>query len=180
MQIAHSRNHKKLTINRIYLDQIRKDDVLNHGAVTNEYLIKRELKQLKLIGKRPGGDGKDHGRLRDIHLDSDRRLPLFSYTPDTFSLILVPMIIDKKEALGSMGNDAALACLSDYSPLLYSYFQQLFAQVTNPPIDPFREQIVMSLRCPIGPETNLLEPEFELESRILLDQPVLSLVDFQV
>nr|CAD2200522.1 unnamed protein product [Meloidogyne enterolobii] len=180
MQIAHSRNHKKLTINRIYLDQIRKDDVLNHGAVTNEYLIKRELKQLKLIGKRPGGDGKDHGRLRDIHLDSDRRLPLFSYTPDTFSLILVPMIIDKKEALGSMGNDAALACLSDYSPLLYSYFQQLFAQVTNPPIDPFREQIVMSLRCPVGPETNLLEPEFELESRILLDQPVLSLVDFQV
>jgi glutamate synthase (NADPH/NADH) len=51
------------------------------------------------------------------------------------------MIIDKKEALGSMGNDAALACLSDYSPLLYSYFQQLFAQVTNPPIDPFREQV---------------------------------------
>ena len=95
--------------------------------------------------------------MRDIHLDSDRRLPLFSYTPDTFSLyvfghlrllfalfrILVPMIIDKKEALGSMGNDAALACLSDYSPLLYSYFQQLFAQVTNPPIDPFREQVLI-------------------------------------
>jgi len=116
---------------------------------------------LKLIGKRPGGDGKDHGRLRDIHLDSDRRLPLFSYTPDTFSLlefchfsiinlfysrILVPMIIDKKEALGSMGNDAALACLSDYSPLLYSYFQQLFAQVTNPPIDPFREQVFFNIR----------------------------------
>ena len=106
------------------------------------------------------------------------------------------MIMDKKEALGSMGNDAALACLSDYSPLLYSYFQQLFAQVTNPPIDPFREQvilrevklirlfmliqIVMSLRCPIGPESNLLEPEYELESRILLDQPVLSLIDMQV
>lgn len=52
------------------------------------------------------------------------------------------MITEKKEALGSMGNDAALACLSDYSPILFSYFQQLFAQVTNPPIDPFREQVI--------------------------------------
>ena len=49
-----------------------------------------------------------------------------------------------------MGNDAPLACLSDFQPLLYDYFKQLFAQVTNPPIDPFREKIVMSLACPIG------------------------------
>lgn len=49
-----------------------------------------------------------------------------------------------------MGNDAPLACLSDFQPLLYDYFKQLFAQVTNPPIDPFRERIVMSLACPIG------------------------------
>lgn len=53
-------------------------------------------------------------------------------------------------------------------------------QVTNPPIDPFREQIVMSLRCPIGPESNLLDPEQELDSRMFLDQPVLSLVDMEV
>ncbi|KHJ97106.1 glutamate synthase central domain protein [Oesophagostomum dentatum] len=90
------------------------------------------------------------------------------------------MIKEKKEALGSMGNDAALACLSDFSPLLFSYCQQLFAQVTNPPIDPFREQIVMSLRCPVGPESNLLEPNEELESRLILEQPVLSLVDMEV
>lgn len=56
----------------------------------------------------------------------------------------------RKEALGSMGNDAPLACLSQFQPLLYDYFKQLFAQVTNPPIDPFREKIVMSLACPIG------------------------------
>lgn len=56
----------------------------------------------------------------------------------------------RKEALGSMGNDAPLACLSEFQPLLYDYFKQLFAQVTNPPIDPFREKIVMSLACPIG------------------------------
>ncbi|PIO70057.1 glutamate synthase central domain protein [Teladorsagia circumcincta] len=79
-----------------------------------------------------------------------------------------------------MGNDAALACLSDFNPLMFAYFQQLFAQVTNPPIDPFREQIVMSLRCPVGPESNLLEPNEEMNSRLILEQPVLSLVDMKV
>jgi len=53
----------------------------------------------------------------------------------------------RKEALGSMGNDAPLACLSQYNPRVFDYFKQLFAQVTNPPIDPFREKIVMSLVC---------------------------------
>lgn len=79
-----------------------------------------------------------------------------------------------------MGNDAALACISDYSPLIFSYFQQLFAQVTNPPIDPFREQIVMSLRCPVGPETNLLDPDVDMNGRLFLDQPVLSLTDMEI
>jgi glutamate synthase (NADPH/NADH) len=55
------------------------------------------------------------------------------------------MISYRKESLGSMGNDAPLACLSQYNPLVFEYFKQLFAQVTNPPIDPFREKIVMSL-----------------------------------
>lgn len=64
----------------------------------------------------------------------------------------------RKEALGSMGNDVPLACLSNFAPLTYEYFKQLFAQVTNPPIDPFREKVVMPLQCPIGPEANILEP----------------------
>ncbi|WKY16252.1 hypothetical protein Q1695_001156 [Nippostrongylus brasiliensis] len=169
-RIAQSRPHKKLTARRVYLDLLRKDDILSHGAVTNEFLIKCNLESL----------GIESTKKKDVHLDSDRRLSLYAYTHDTFSLLLVPMIKEKKEALGSMGNDAALACLSDFSPLLFSYFQQLFAQVTNPPIDPFREQIVMSLRCPVGPESNLLEPNEELESRLVLEQPVLSMVDMEV
>ncbi|KAJ1362991.1 hypothetical protein KIN20_022733 [Parelaphostrongylus tenuis] len=152
-RIAQSRPHKKLTSHRVFLDLLRKDDVLSHGAVTNEFLIKCHLEAVGIDSKK-----------KDVHLDSDRRLSLYAYTHDTFSLLLVPMIKEKKEALGSMGNDAALACLSDFSPLMFSYFQQLFAQVTNPPIDPFREQIVMSLRCPSS------YPE----------QPVLSLVDMEV
>jgi glutamate synthase (NADH) len=68
----------------------------------------------------------------------DARLSLYGYSTETIHMLLVPMIQNKKEALGSMGNDAPLACLSKFQPVLYEYFKQLFAQVTNPPIDPFR------------------------------------------
>lgn len=68
----------------------------------------------------------------------DPRLQLYGYTTETIHMLLLPMIKNKKEALGSMGNDAPLACLSAFQPLPYEYFKQLFAQVTNPPIDPFR------------------------------------------
>lgn len=74
-----------------------------------------------------------------------------------------------------MGNDAPLACLSEFQPLTYDYFKQLFAQVTNPPIDPFREKIVMSLQCPIGPESNLLDPSVNQVHRIWLPNPIISI-----
>lgn len=79
-----------------------------------------------------------------------------------------------------MGNDAPLACLSLYNPLIYDYFKQLFAQVTNPPIDPIREKIIMSLSCPIGPEGNILEPSSEQCERLFIEQPILSLEDLFV
>ena len=68
-------------------------------------------------------------------------MPVFGYTVETIQMLMIPMLKTKKEALGSMGNDAPLACLSGMQPLVYEYFKQLFAQVTNPPIDPFREKI---------------------------------------
>lgn len=74
-----------------------------------------------------------------------------------------------------MGNDAPLACLSEFQPLIYDYFKQLFAQVTNPPIDPFREKIVMSLQCPLGPESNLLDPSVDQVHRIWLPNPIISI-----
>eukprot|EP00092_Neocalanus_flemingeri_P019929 GFUD01021587.1.p1 GENE.GFUD01021587.1~~GFUD01021587.1.p1 ORF type:complete len:2149 (+),score=589.84 GFUD01021587.1:113-6559(+) len=109
----------------------------------------------------------------------DRRMPMFGYTIETIQMLMVPMFKTRKEALGSMGNDAPLACLSKYQPLIYDYFKQLFAQVTNPPIDPFREKIVMSLACPVGPEGNLLEPSAKLCHRLWLENPILSLGDLQ-
>lgn len=110
----------------------------------------------------------------------DRRLLMNGYTIETLNMLLLPMVTTKKEALGSMGNDAPLACLSQFQPLIYDYFKQLFAQVTNPPIDPFREKIVMSLACPIGPQANILEPSPEQCHRIFLENPMLSIQDLEV
>ncbi|KAG7109303.1 hypothetical protein HYQ44_011839 [Verticillium longisporum] len=83
----------------------------------------------------------------DTLLQQDPLLLAFGFTHEQVSLLLAPMASDEKEALGSMGNDAPLACLSQAPRLLYEYFRQLFAQVTNPPIDPIRESVVMSLEC---------------------------------
>lgn len=80
------------------------------------------------------------------------------YTRETFDLLLLPMAVDGAEALGSMGNDAPLAPLSRRPKLLPEYFKQLFAQVTNPPLDPLREKVVTSTRCMIGPEGDVTSP----------------------
>ncbi|KAK4644675.1 glutamate synthase [NADH] [Podospora bellae-mahoneyi] len=114
----------------------------------------------------------------DFKLQEDPLLHAFGYTFEQVSLLLAPMASDEKEALGSMGNDAPLACLSQAPKLLYEYFRQLFAQVTNPPIDPIRESIVMSLECYVGPQGNLLEMDASQCGRLLLPSPILSIEEF--
>ncbi len=84
------------------------------------------------------------------------RQQAFGYTQEDLKILLAPMAQNAEEAVGSMGNDAALPVLSSRPKVLYSYFKQLFAQVTNPPIDPIREELVMSLVTFIGPRPNLL------------------------
>ncbi|XMA10732.1 hypothetical protein WAI453_003523 [Rhynchosporium graminicola] len=111
-------------------------------------------------------------------IQEDPMLKAFGYTFEQVSLLLGPMASDEKEALGSMGNDAPLACLAQAPRLLYEYFRQLFAQVTNPPIDPIREAIVMSLQCYVGPQGNLLEMDSTQCGRLLLPTPVLSIPEF--
>jgi glutamate synthase (NADPH/NADH) len=85
-----------------------------------------------------------------------------------------------KEPLGSMGNDTPLACLSPNPRSVYEYFKQLFAQVTNPPIDPIREDIVMSLACYTGPMGNILESHPSQCHRLRLFSPILSVEELQV
>ena len=87
-----------------------------------------------------------------------RRQQAFGYTQEDLSLLLAPMARAGEEPLGSMGTDTPLAVLSERPRLLYNYFKQLFAQVTNPPLDAIREELVTSMESTIGPERNLLDP----------------------
>ena len=102
------------------------------------------------------------------------RMQAFGYTVETMQFMLLPMVTEARDPLGSMGNDSALACLSDKSRMIYDYFKQLFAQITNPPIDSIREEVVMSLECFIGPEGNLLETTEQHVHRLKIPHPILS------
>src|SRR5262245_56339550 len=98
----------------------------------------------------------------------------FGYTTEDLRILMAPMASDGNEAVGSMGNDAALAVLSDRPQLLYNYFKQLFAQVTNPPVDAIREEIIMAMETTIGAEGNLLEPTPRSARQIKLASPILT------
>ena len=141
--------------------------------------LQKELIPLPAVYQQLDEQGMDLGyKLNDTNVQGDPSLKAFGYSFEQVSLLLGPMAADSKEALGSMGNDAPLACLAQQPRLLYEYFRQLFAQVTNPPIDPIREAIVMSLECYVGPQGNLLEMDSSQCHRLMLPSPVLSIEDF--
>ncbi len=102
------------------------------------------------------------------------RSQAFGYTEETLQFMLLQLVKQKRDPVGSMGNDAALAVLSERPRLIYDYFKQLFAQVTNPAIDSIREEVIMSLECYIGPERNLLATEPEHAHRLLVPHPILT------
>ena len=144
-----------------------------------------ELKQT-ICDKRPYGNwlAEQKVTLGDIGCSSEakpldaentlQRMQAFGYTSETMQFMLIPLVTEARDPLGSMGNDSALACLSDKPRMIYDYFKQLFAQVTNPAIDSIREEVVMSLSCFIGPEGNLVETTPEQAHRLSLDHPILS------
>jgi glutamate synthase (NADPH/NADH) large chain len=108
------------------------------------------------------------------------RQQAFGYTQEDLKFQLIPMGRDGEEAIGSMGNDSPLAVLSDKNKTLYHYFKQLFAQVTNPPIDPIREDLVMSLVSFIGPKPNLLGiDESNPPMRLEVSQPILDFEEME-
>ena len=102
------------------------------------------------------------------------RQKIFGYTSEDLNLLLTPMVENGAEAAGSMGNDTPLAVLSDSPRLLYDYFKQIFAQVSNPPIDAIREELVMSLTSRLGHERNILDPRPEHARMLKLYHPILS------
>ena len=157
---------------------------LEQGRIVND----EELKTL-LSNARPYRQWIENVRVRLADTPSDGARPsytetlldrqqAFGYTQEDIKFQLLPMAQQGEEAIGSMGNDTPLAVLSDKNKPLYNYFKQLFAQVTNPPIDPIREAIVMSLHSFIGPKPDLLDinavnPQMRLE----VEQPILDFDD---
>ncbi len=102
------------------------------------------------------------------------RMKAFGFTTETMQFMLLPLVKQLRDPVSSMGNDSALACLSDKPRMIYDYFKQLFAQVTNPAIDSIREEVVMSLECYIGPEGNLLSPSETHAHRLRIPHPILT------
>ncbi|MGC2660168.1 MAG: glutamate synthase large subunit [Bryobacteraceae bacterium] len=115
----------------------------------------------------PRGQASDHGGIVV-------RQRCFGYTEEDIRMLVTPMALNGEEAVGSMGVDTPLACLSDKPQSLFNYFKQLFAQVTNPPIDPIREDLVMSLTSYIGNERNILAETPEHCHTLKMPQPILT------
>jgi len=149
-------------------------------------LIPDEELKHEIASRRPYGEWLRNQRidLNDLNPNEEphgfnpstllERLQAFGYTLETMHFMLLPLIKVQKDPIGSMGNDSCLACLSDKPRMLYDYFKQLFAQVTNPAIDSIREEVIMSLECYIGPEQNLLETTEGHAHRLRVPHPILS------
>ena len=104
----------------------------------------------------------------------ETRLRVFGYTQEDFKTIILPMSLQGKEAIGSMGTDTPLAVLSDRPQLLYNYFKQLFAQVTNPPLDGIREEIVTDTSLSIGNDVNIFDISPAHAKKLSIQNPVIS------
>ncbi|MCU0525003.1 MAG: glutamate synthase large subunit [Elainella sp. Prado103] len=157
---------------RIIADQEIKDQI----AAAHPYRewLNQHLVTLADLPAAPIEAESVNGELVDAQPPLLQRQMAFGYTFEELRLLLTPMARDGVEAVGSMGADTPLAVLSDRPKLLYDYFQQLFAQVTNPPIDSIREEIITSPITTIGAERNLLKPEPESCHLIKLKTPILT------
>jgi glutamate synthase domain-containing protein 2/glutamate synthase domain-containing protein 1/glutamate synthase domain-containing protein 3 len=163
------------------------DDELKHTIATERPYAEWLSKNLVSLEDLPNGEGEASAEpyrangsagASPSHAPDHESVLLhqqaFGYTNEDLRLLMAPMAADGTEALGSMGTDTPLAVLSDRPQLLYNYFKQLFAQVTNPPVDCIREELIMSMETTIGPEANLLEPTPESARQIKLKSPIIT------
>ncbi|HYT68523.1 MAG TPA: glutamate synthase large subunit [Vicinamibacterales bacterium] len=150
------------------------------GRIVSDEEIKRELAAAQPYGDWLRQNLLDINELpappylpRPEHEAVVRRQRMFGYSDEDLRLLIAPMAATGEEPIGSMGTDAALAVLSDRPRLLYDYFKQTFAQVTNPPLDAIRERLVTTMGSTVGPEGNLLEPAPESCRQIKIEYPVI-------
>jgi len=160
---------------------------LERGRIIDDEELKNTL-----AGAKPYAEWIERIRVKLDEVETEKTPPLksavrmldrqqaFGYTQEDIKFIMTPMAMNAEEPVGSMGNDSPLAVLSDKNKTLYHYFKQLFAQVTNPPIDPIREELVTSLVSFIGPKPNLLGiDEMNPPLRLEVSQPVLDFFEME-
>lgn len=170
----------RLRPGRIFLVDTQEGRIIKDEEIKDKYAARRPYSQWL---KENMVDISDLPEMKTEEEDNSVSLiekqKTFGYTLEDFKILLSPMAVDGKEALGSMGADTPLAVLSRKPQPLFNYFKQLFAQVTNPPIDPIREEIVMSENVLLGKEGNLLSETAEHCRRLKLPHPVLSNKELQ-
>jgi glutamate synthase domain-containing protein 2/glutamate synthase domain-containing protein 1/glutamate synthase domain-containing protein 3 len=180
---------------------IAPEDVKEKGRLQPGKMLLVDLKEKRIVPdeelkarlaeRRPYGEWLEENQIqldllpeppRVYEFDSEtllQRQRCFGYTEEDLRVILTPMAVNGEEPIGSMGTDTPLACLSDKPQSLFSYFKQLFAQVTNPPIDPIREEMVMSLTSYIGNERNILAESPQHCHTLKLEHPLLTNRDLE-
>ena len=167
----------RLQPGRIFFVDLEAGRIVEDEEIKARYVAKRPYAEW-VEAQRVLLDDLPRAELPDEHRGNpERRFALqqvFGYTSEDQKLLIAPMVADGKWAIGSMGEDAALACLSDRPRMLYHYFKQLFAQVTNPPMDSINEGTVMSLYSTLGAEKNLLEETPEHARMLRCKRPILT------
>ena len=166
---------ERLHPGRIFLVDTREGRIIDDSELKQRYInekpYRRWLKKNLMPLENLPNPKNIHGTDPDTLL---QRQQVFGYTHEELRILIAPMASKGEEPVGSMGTDAALAVLSNRPRLLYDYFKQLFAQVTNPPLDGIREELVTQISTTIGPEANLLQPGPESCKRIRIPSPLLT------
>ncbi|MEE8320234.1 MAG: glutamate synthase central domain-containing protein, partial [Gammaproteobacteria bacterium] len=166
---------ERLHPGRIFLVDTKQGRIIDDEEIKKKYVTEHPysewLKQNLVPLEKLPSPRQIHGTDPDTLL---QRQQAFGYTHEELRMIMAPMATDGQEPIGSMGVDTALAVLSNRSRLLYDYFKQLFAQVTNPPLDGIREELVTQVSFALGPERNLLKPVPESCRKIKLKSPVIT------
>ena len=151
--------------------RIENDELLDESQVITKLSEKNPY--IDWVNSKPLNVDEKYSEKQDDAIDSDKLSSFYNYTPEEERLILLPMLKGDIPT-GSMGNDTSLAVMSSNNPRLTRYFHQLFAQVTNPPIDPIRERFVMSTKTYLGKRGSILKETAQQANLISLDSPILS------
>jgi glutamate synthase domain-containing protein 2/glutamate synthase domain-containing protein 1/glutamate synthase domain-containing protein 3 len=163
----------RLQPGKLFLVDLQRGRIVEDGEVKHEVATQRPYGEWYAERSVPFSDLPPSDQVTLSEQPIQLRQRAFGYSMEDLRVLLTPMARDAAEPIGSMGNDLSLAVLSDQAPALFSYFKQLFAQVTNPPIDPIREEVVMSLATSLGTELNLFGETPVHAHKLTLEQPIL-------